>query len=444
MSARAVKWGVGIYAVGRIVYSLWAMLIVQMNPLTVTNLNLYGTPVVAVFDQRTSARGMFSPQVDGRLLHFRPAAPNFTDLETGTVWDVSGRSISGPLAGRSLSSSSYTAEAVFPYRGVAASNNPLLAPWQKFDANWYLAIARRGYGTIPGDTHFPPLYPVLISLLVPLVGDPLLGAILISNLALVAALVVFFQYTSELFDETVAKYASVCLVAFPTAFFLFGAYAEAPFLLAAILALYAIHREQWHWAGVAIFLGILLRLQGIALLLPFVFALFKARGSANYLRAGIGLVAGLAAVPIYLLMRYAVGGSGVLPTAEPELFARLVPPWDNFIYAFQVLGSGQFHFADVLNLIITLAFLIFWVIGWKRLPATWNLYVAATFAALTIRLVETQPLNSMSRYALTLFPIFVLFGMWAKNRWLQRAILYPSLGLSLFLSAQFVLWGWVG
>jgi len=66
------------------------------------------------------------------------------------------------------------------------------------------------------------------------------------------------------------------------------------------------------------------------------------------------------------------------------------------------------------------------------------------FLAPLFRMTTTQPLVSMMRYALAIFPVFILWGVWGKNAWVNRAIIYPSLLLQLYLSAQFVMWGWVG
>jgi hypothetical protein len=47
--------------------------------------------------------GVFDRRVDGRTLSFTPAGDRrFRDRETGTEWDVLGRGLSGPLAGRRL------------------------------------------------------------------------------------------------------------------------------------------------------------------------------------------------------------------------------------------------------------------------------------------------------------------------------------------------------
>ncbi len=46
--------------------------------------------------------GVFSPIVDGQQLTFRAAGESFTDEETATEWDITGRAIAGPLAGTQL------------------------------------------------------------------------------------------------------------------------------------------------------------------------------------------------------------------------------------------------------------------------------------------------------------------------------------------------------
>ncbi|MGQ0670011.1 MAG: DUF3179 domain-containing protein [Actinomycetota bacterium] len=48
------------------------------------------------------ATGTFSPSVDGRRLTFRAERGGIVDLETGSVWDIFGLSVEGPLAGSQL------------------------------------------------------------------------------------------------------------------------------------------------------------------------------------------------------------------------------------------------------------------------------------------------------------------------------------------------------
>ncbi|MFO7592096.1 MAG: DUF3179 domain-containing protein [Acidimicrobiia bacterium] len=49
------------------------------------------------------ATGAFDPVVDGQHLNFEPAGKRrFRDVETGSTWDILGRAVEGPLAGRAL------------------------------------------------------------------------------------------------------------------------------------------------------------------------------------------------------------------------------------------------------------------------------------------------------------------------------------------------------
>jgi hypothetical protein len=81
---------------------------------------------------------------------------------------------------------------------------------------------------------------------------------------------------------------------------------------------------------------------------------------------------------------------------------------------------------------------------WRALPREFALYATVMFLAPLFRMTTTQPLVSMLRYVLILFPMFMLWAQWGKNGWVNRAVIYVSFPLSLYFSAQFWMWGWVG
>lgn len=446
LNDKAIRWCLGVFLIVRVALMAWSLLIAFLLSPQVQNIDLFGAPVLATFDLTTSERHAYSREVDGTILSFRAGAMGYvTDMQTSSVWSLrDGRAVSGAHAGRALNASTYSVEDIFPYRGVAPETNPLLAPWQRFDANWYVAIAERGYGSIPGDVHFPPLYPVLIRLVSVFIGDNIVAGMLISNLATLAMLAVLYRIVSEYSDASVAARTIVFLLIFPTAFFFFSAYTESLFLLVALFGLWSMQKQNWLWAGFWSFCAILIRLQGIALFAPLLYALWTTRPVDKKPARLLSLALPGGAMAVYLLIRAVGGDSAIIPTSEPNLFARLVPPWENYFYALQTLTLGHFTIADVLNWAVTTIFVALLVIGWRKLPTVFNLYAAASLVVLTMRLVETQPLNSMSRYALTLFPIFILLGKWGENRWVQRAVIYPSSALALYASAQFFLWGWIG
>ncbi|MFQ5754715.1 MAG: DUF3179 domain-containing protein [Acidiferrobacterales bacterium] len=48
------------------------------------------------------ATGVFDPNLDGKKLRFRAEGGHFVDRETGSVWNILGEAIDGPLAGKKL------------------------------------------------------------------------------------------------------------------------------------------------------------------------------------------------------------------------------------------------------------------------------------------------------------------------------------------------------
>ncbi|HWO71681.1 MAG TPA: mannosyltransferase family protein, partial [Actinomycetota bacterium] len=67
----------------------------------------------------------------------------------------------------------------------------LVTAWERFDALWFLRIAEEGYREGDGSAAFFPLYPLAIRTVSRLLGGrPLAAALLVSNAALLAALVV--------------------------------------------------------------------------------------------------------------------------------------------------------------------------------------------------------------------------------------------------------------
>ena len=122
----------------------------------------------------------------------------------------------------------------------------------RLDAAWFETIADRGYDFDRNAAAFFPLYPVLVRSLsaVPGIGT-FAAATLISNLALLLALVLLYVLTTRELSESDARRTTVLLLAFPTSFFLFAPYSESLFLLLAVVALAAARSSRWATAGAA-------------------------------------------------------------------------------------------------------------------------------------------------------------------------------------------------
>ena len=69
----------------------------------------YKSGTVSVLDERDISKSrnvgsatLFNAVLDGKKLTFRKKGEQFTDQETGSVWDITGRSIAGPMKGKQL------------------------------------------------------------------------------------------------------------------------------------------------------------------------------------------------------------------------------------------------------------------------------------------------------------------------------------------------------
>ena len=430
----------------RAFYTLWSLVFLSSFSLIVQNQDILGKPLVTVFDLQTSRSYAYSRLFEKDLLYFQTYdAAHIIDTKTGSIWKISeGRGISGFYEGRSLSPAHVTTEELFPYHSVESHSSPWIAIWQRFDANWYLLIAQKGYGSVAGDVHFPPLYPAVIRVANLVIPNSLISALLISQIALYIAVKLLYDLFTEWGREKIAQKSLFFLLIFPTSFFLLSAYTEALFIVLIVFCLESIRNRKWHWAGFWIFCAILVRLQGVALLLPLVWGILQTRFKNIRLIdvsfAGLNPAIGMG---VYLLIRAVSGDPSVLPFTETNLHARIVPPWENLIYSIEYILNGMAGYIDILNLIVFILFSALLVVHWKKFPIEYALFSAASMIVLTMRLVDTQPLNSMIRYLLTVFPIFYLFGMFADNPWINRLMFAVFLSLNLFLSAQFFLWGWV-
>jgi hypothetical protein len=351
---------------------------------------------------------------------------------------------------------------------------------------------------------FFPLYPLLIWT-VSLTGIAgALAGVLVSILALLAALYALHRLTTlelaaggilpalasgrrlAVGDREIARIA-LALTAFgPMAFFLSADYSESLYLALSIGVFLTARRGSWMWVGVLGGLAAATRSTGVLLLLPAA-ALYlygprglgmdlqpdrappRSRLSPRYrIRADI---AWLALIPAGLLAFIAwywlAGGEPMAPFHAQALWGRqfagpFVAIWDALRAAFegarQVLSGQSSHlyfplegkspFIEAGHNVMLLAFLLIAVppaIGvLRRLPLAYGTYVLAALALPLSYPVTTQPLMSIPRFLLVLFPLNMwLAGYLATRRWQRVALLSVSAAALVFFTAQFATWHWV-
>ena len=314
-----------------------------------------------------------------------------------------------------------------------ASSIAILNVAARWDGDPYLTIAREGYSAdnVSLAAYFP-LYPFLMRLGGALFGsdDAFLAAgVVISNLALFAALVYLARSVMLDHDAKTATRAAVYLLVFPTTVFLSAVYAESLFLVLAIAAMYHARRRDWLLAGALAALAALTRPFGAVVALPIAIEALRrpiaVRGLAATLLAPAAFFAWLAVLwlitgdPRALLTAQAQWGGR--PGLSLQVFADLFDPavysFPYFVIAFTVLIGALV------------------VISWRVLRPSLAAYATAVFLVA----ISTGSLTSAPRYYLAVFPAFIALAVIAPA-WLGRAYVALGVTIGMLLTAMFAQW----
>jgi len=438
------QFAIKAFVIVRLFYALWSWVILTVQPIAVHYVDVANRPGVSFLNLYTVKAYTYIREIDGSPLTFRPINKDIvTDLQTGSLWNIyTGEAIEGKYQGLKLTPGSLPSE-MFPYHSTIPYPNAWLALGQRFDANWYTSIAEQGYGSIQGDDHFPPLYPLLIHLAKPIFGNAFIAGLVISHLAALYAIKLLLDLFDQWGNASAGKQTVLYFLIYPTSFFLFSAYTESIFLVTALLSLRSMKSQSWAWAGFWAFCAIITRLQGAALLIPLIYLMWKDRPFLRNLHHWLGMAIAGTGFLFYIFLRSTQVSGNALPFVEPVWHAHLVLPWETYLYAVRTLLSGEYNRNDLLNFAVVTLFLVLLISGWKKIPLEYNLYTTFSLLIMLIRIVDTQPLISMSRYSLTLFPSFYMLGSSGQNPWRHRIIAYSFIALSLYLSSEFFSWGWV-
>ncbi len=345
----------------------------------------------------------------------------------------------------------------------AWNNAPLLLGNRRWDTEWYLGIAQQGYGwkrdagTSPAA--FFPLYPLLIRAGVALTHRSyIVVALVVSNLAFLAGLGYLWRLAERETDRTVAGRTALYIAVFPTALFFFAGYTESLFLLLSVASFFHMRRRQWLLAGLFGAFASAMRVTGVLLVLPLVYEYARDRNfSPRAILSGTGLL-GAALVPVGLLtfMVYLqqTVGDALAFTHSQVAWQKIFTPWlwagllESFRQIFVVQPWASFYQAhNVINLVLGGLFLALSYFAARQLPRAYGIYLAAfwlvTLASPAIAGGYPVPLISLSRYILTLFPVFLYMGMLGRRQAVHDAYLVLAVGMLALLTVQFVNGGWV-
>ncbi|MFL5822554.1 MAG: mannosyltransferase family protein [Solirubrobacteraceae bacterium] len=380
--------------------------------------------------------------------------------------------------------------------------NLLVAPFARWDSVWYLTIAHGGYGHELARAEFFPLYPLGMRWVGAVVGSNLVAGILISLVSFGVALVLLYRLAALELGADAAR-ATVLVLAFcPMAWAFSAVYTEALFLALSLGCILQARSGRWGWAGLLGALATATRAEGLTLIVPLVLMFLygprtdrlpAARGSgiARWVlsrdrtlsgRARSALLRIAPRFPVtwelgwvllvpagfgaFLLGLALSGGDGLAPFhAHQVWFRHFAAPfggvweganaaWDGLRQLlhgpappryFTAAGGNALVVAEQ-NLVL-FGFLVVAMVAlvgvFRRLPFAYGAYALVALSLPLSYPVTPQPLQSISRYALVIFPLFMWAGWWvAKRRITVPVVASLAVLLGLF-TAEFATWRFV-
>lgn len=333
---------------------------------------------------------------------------------------------------------------------VTANAHPFINMWARWDSLWYLEIAKSGYEfkpDAPSNGSFFPLYPMNMRLVHRYIKLPhdagwMLAGIIVSNVALVAALCYLILLIRLDFDETIAARSVLYLSIFPATLFFSAVYTESLFLLIVVSVFYYARKGRWLIASLIGAAGALCRAPGFLLIVPLAFE-YLAQKNFRWRAIKIDIFS-LALIPIALLshvayLRYKFGAWDVIGQGQGNFgrgFALL--PITIWKYFSEHHPLAPLNIADI-DFVFLLCFAALLVFTALRVRPSYSIY-----AAVSLFFVTTWGFpNSISRYALVIFPFFIALALLGRNETFNRVYLIISTGLAAFFMLLFSQWGWV-
>jgi hypothetical protein len=377
-------------------------------------------------------------------------------------------------------------------RGFGRLGDLLAAPAARWDSAWYLTIAHYGYRpelgayTSARDAFFP-LYPLGLRALSDLGLQAVLAGVLFSLGAFAGGLYGVHRLSSLEIARSgrpgggeVARLAVLLTALAPMAFYFSAVYSESLYLALSVGLFWCARQGRWAWAGLLGALAAATRSTGLVLLLPALMLYLygpradRAPDFARRLRPRYRLrpsVLWLALLPaglgLYMAYLGLSGGDALAPFHAQGIWGRhFAGPyggvWDGMRAASQgarqLLSAQRTHVYypaatgspfvaaghNLMGLAFLLAALPLFVLALRVLPLAYGVYALAALALPLSYPVPSQPLMSLPRFLVVLFPLSMALAVWLAAHPRARApLLVVSALLMGFFLAQFATWHWV-
>lgn len=297
------------------------------------------------------------------------------------------------------------------------------------DVNHYMGISQEGYGREPFDVNsrrsqtfaFFPLLPMLLWVLRQITSDSMLWGAALCNLFFFLALVFLYRLTLAFgYDDSVARRAIFYLAAFPVSYFFSAPFTESLFMFFTVASFYAAKRERWWVAGVVGMLASATRLTGV-LLVPALLVL----SWQMYRSLQIKKILWLLLIPFglfaYMFYSWRLSGDALAFIHASAAWGRkptiflLTPLITYLLHPYEIVAGWHFNLLNA-----SCALLCFYCIYILVRRREWAL-AAYTVMSVVIPL-STGVLQSLERYTMGFFPVFIGLAIAARSDHRDQAI----------------------
>lgn len=310
----------------------------------------------------------------------------------------------------------------------------------RWDSYWYLDIAEKGY-YLRGENDianvvFPPLYPLLVRMMIPVAGgNPVLAGWIVSSIFLIPSVILLIRLTQRFHPDLDPILPVIFLLVYPTAFILNAVYSESLFLFLSLGTVYYARQEKFFTASVFAAFASATRIAGLFLCTLLLIEFIQSKGfKALFTRHVLPLALAPSGILCFFLYHWVAFGDFFLYLKIQDNWGRDfdIESADYVIRnsAYWVnMGYDMFFFSMVA---------VIGILAIKRLRISYGVYMLVS-AGIAL---STGTFLGLPRYSMMLFPIFLMASsirsMTVRSAWLLISILFMAMNIICFANHYWV------
>lgn len=307
--------------------------------------------------------------------------------------------------------------------------NYITAPlfWMRanFDGEHYIQIARLGYQ--PLEYFFFPIYPLMISLVNWVVGYNLSSFV---SIGIVFSVILSFFSLHYLYklarldhDIETSRWIIISLLIFPTSFYFQLVYTESLFLFLCVTSFYFARRSKWAIAGILGAIASATRLIGVVMFAALLFEWFIQWRETK--RPNFKGLLSISLIPtglfLYMIFLFFATSDPLAFYHNVSIFGEqrsdhmVLLPQVFYRYVFRIIPSLSDYWPMTITIFLELAtgvsFLLLSVVSFFKQRGSYAIFLIGGYLIPSL----SGSFSSFPRYAIVLFPAFMIIGKYLSN-----------------------------